>query len=576
MSDRQFTLAIVGCGLTGSSLFYQLVDKLQKKRAMGLRPARPLRIMIFEEDEQPGPGFPYNRKDHLPCHLLNMPAEDMSINCTDPADFVRWMNRHLDKLTEQYPELHTWFSIIKELGPDRAFPPRIIVGIYLRERFEDALRTAGGLGLELELHSNTEVIDIKDEGKYLVLEAQKRTSKAVDSYRADKVILATGHWFNWSEKTGVFSSPFPAANLLRHIPPGAKVAVIGTSLSAIDATLTLFADGGFLPQGKGYLRFQPPEKPRKVIMFSRNGYLPKVRGLPGRYQNRYFTMDGLEQLIEQRHAGLTWQDFIDLLEQELETAYQKPVSWDQVCRPTEDHLTLLKNELRQAREGDNPQGDILWQTVLFQALPVIRKAYIHFSPDQKQLFDDKYKSLFMAYASPIPRINANKIMVLLRSGLLEIKRLAQPLNLEENTPGGCYLFHYWNEEGVSCNDLFHYVVDARGQSIVYQDNRATLAGRILASGVVRLETRQDDKGEKVEKPIPEAKRVIKGRGILIDPDSNAVITGSSGESVRVSSKLYAVGAMTQGQVINVSMARECILSTNRIAHQLLDELLTGQ
>ena len=60
--------------------------------------------------------------------------------------------------------------------------------------------------------------------------------------------------FYWQPVTGpkkndqqnYFFSPWPAQELRRRVPVGKKVAIIGTSLSAIETLLTLSSEGEFI------------------------------------------------------------------------------------------------------------------------------------------------------------------------------------------------------------------------------------------------------------------------------------------------------------------------------------------
>jgi uncharacterized NAD(P)/FAD-binding protein YdhS len=98
---------------------------------------------------------------------------------------------------------------------------------------------------------------------------------------ANRVLLATGHWFVERNDLRCFASPWPAGFLQSHIPEDAKVAIIGTGLSAIDAVLTLTAKGIFSDTASGELCYRPTEKTRHLTLYSRKGLLPSVRGRRG-------------------------------------------------------------------------------------------------------------------------------------------------------------------------------------------------------------------------------------------------------------------------------------------------------
>ena len=95
-----------------------------------------------------------------------------------------------------------------------------------------------------------------------------RNLQSQDNYTkdADRVLFATGHWLEKSVQTRYFSSPWPAIELMRKIPAGAKVAVIGTSLSAIETLLTLTAEGKFTRTQTGQLVYEPAENSRTFCL----------------------------------------------------------------------------------------------------------------------------------------------------------------------------------------------------------------------------------------------------------------------------------------------------------------------
>ena len=572
MHKEPFKLAIIGCGLTGTSMLYQFVSLIKQQFGKGKQPFRSVRIIVFEKNNNPGPGLPYDCRITLPCHLINMQTGDMSIVSCLQDDLTDWISTYENDLRFKYPEFNQWFSEADKEDLVKAHPPRVIIGLYLRDRFDQAVQIAEELGIALLVHKKSEVTDIRDLGRELIITAHNLETEEIIHCLVDKALLATGHWFNTIRKPGYFSSPWPAQTLLQKIPEGEAVAIIGTSLSAIDAVLTLFSCGSFYGRGSGSLKYKPNNNPRSVTMFSRNGLLPKIRGRSGSYRNSFFTMAGLQKLIAQKKDGLALADIFTLLDRELTTAYGKPISWDEIRFPQQDHIAILKEDIRQAREGDNPDGDILWQTILFQSLPVIKTAYLNLTHAQKQRFESDFQSVFMAHAAPFSLVIAQKILALLESGLLKIHRLSQPIELNETPQQSVYEFHYLDQHGGTRSKTFQFVIDARGQSRSYQANPSTLAKNMLSSGLVQIEDHRSSKDESLEGFLEKQKKPYKGRGIWVDPESFGVMTGSHEEGLAVSSKLYAVGAMIQGQIINASMAHESVTSTYRIADQIINEI----
>jgi len=543
------SLAIIGCGLTGTAMLYQFIRMNQRQREKGRRPKQAIRILVFEQTQSPGPGLPYGRDQIFPFHITNMRTGDMSIDVHCPEDFTHWVSAHETDLKMQYPELHEWFS---EAGTDpshKDFPPRMVMGEYLKDRFKTAVQLAQQQEVSLMVQKCWEVIDIKDQGSHLCLFALNRETQDLEIFPAEKALLATGYWCGRPKGPGYFPSPWPARALTAQIPQGERVAVIGTSLSAIDTALTLLSDGRFIRRKNGSLKYLPAANSRRVTLFSRKGLLPKVRGRIGNHQNRFFSRAGIAELSAQKKGRLELADIFGLLRQELESAYGRPMDWQAVLHPQKDPASILREDIRQAKNGDTPRGDILWQTLLFQSTEILKTIYIESSPEQRREFD-AYKSVFMAHAAPIPLMNAEKILALLESGVLTINRLLNPYRSMGSRDNHGFEFHYQDQDNRILSQPFRFVVDARGQSLSYDHNHSPLASHLLASGLVRMEN----------------------KGILIDPESFRVISGAGEGEAFSSPRLFCVGIMNQGQIINASMARECALSTHKIAFGMIQDL----
>ena len=82
-----FTFAIIGGGLTATSMLHQFVEILQRESDQILAKLPKIQIQIFERQETFGPGFPHNDRNVLPFHITNMCAKDMGIRLENPADF---------------------------------------------------------------------------------------------------------------------------------------------------------------------------------------------------------------------------------------------------------------------------------------------------------------------------------------------------------------------------------------------------------------------------------------------------------------------------------------------------------
>ena len=66
--------------------------------------------------------------------------------------------------------------------------------------------------------------------------------------------------------------------------------------------------------------------------------------------------------------------------------------------------------------------------------------------------------------------------------------------------------------------------------------------------------------------------VYKTGSIWIDPDTHQIMQIGPDGKLTKSSTIYAVGAMTRGQIINASMANGIVQATSRIADDLVTHL----
>ena len=67
-------------------------------------------------------------------------------------------------------------------------------------------------------------------------------------------------------------------------------------------------------------------------------------------------------------------------------------------------------------------------------------------------------------------------------------------------------------------------------------------------------------------------QVQKSGSIWIDPESHKIMQMGSDNTITPSHAIYAVGAMTRGQIIDASMARSIVQSTARIASDIIGYL----
>jgi len=574
----RFNFAIIGGGLTATAMLSQFVERVQQKAEKKQLDPSTIRIEIFEKQDIFGPGFPHSDRFALPFHITNMCASDMGILQGKPGDFQQWVTNNSADLQQRF----SWFRVASSgprgAGKECNHYPRAIMGEYLKTRFQEAAQLAQDMGLAVRLYPASEVVDLRLNGGKICLIIKDLLSENDFSSDADRVLLATGHWVGKNDQDGYFTSPWPAEKLLRKIPKGAKVAVIGTSLSAIETLLTLTSEGKYIRSQTGELVYEPPENSRKFFLYSRRGLLPKVRGKVGNYRNKFLNRENLDRLLSGNRGNLKLDAVFNLLNSELEVAYGQTIDWEEIVNPTGKPADLLQGYLDDAINGDGPHGELIWQTVLHQSFDMVRDVYLNLTIEDRKRFDKNCTTVFFNHAATQPAVNAEELLALMKAGIVEVYKLGENYRLVRDEVKDCYEFIYRDDRGNLIRNAYRYVVNARGQEKSMATNPSTLARNLLKSGTVQIEeirpVDQSTLSSRVAAPeLEPAVDTYKTGSIWIDPETHHIMHMGPGKKVSKSNAIYAVGAMTRGQIIDASMVRGIAQATSRIADNLVDYLI---
>ncbi|MGD8961794.1 MAG: hypothetical protein PVH43_04735, partial [Desulfobacterales bacterium] len=97
---------------------------------------------------------------------------------------------------------------------------------------------------------------------------------------------------------------------------------------------------------------------------------------------------------------------------------------------------------------------------------------------------------------------------------------------------------------------------------------------LLKRRIVQIEeTQHVQPGEKQRKPLAKQKQSnlhhCQTGSVWIDPRTHFIIRRETTHKEKQSNSIYAVGAMTRGQIIDASMARGIVQSTAAIAERLI-------
>ena len=239
-------VAVVGAGFSGSLTTVHLARKLPCN----------YRIILCEASSVYGPGLAYSTQDEN--HLVNLPAQNMSAFPDEPDHFVEWLQSRANLPSLQKDSLK------------RQFVQRKLYGQYI----SDILLTFSDKIVRIP----QEVVDIEQ-----ILDVYRLHLLNLVQLDAGHIVLATG--YRTGSRSGLgraLASPWEAPNFASKLGGMSKIAILGTGLTAIDLTTSLYSLG-FIG---------------KTIAISRRGLLPR----PFRYRDFKETIE----MGDLRGNSLSW------------------------------------------------------------------------------------------------------------------------------------------------------------------------------------------------------------------------------------------------------------------------------
>ena len=388
---------IIGGGVTGVAMFHAAV----RHRIAG-------RIDIVDP-LPPGTGTAFANSH--PALLCNTSSGIMSLLADAPHDFLRYLlDQRLDVSADD-------------------FVPRRLFSEYVRSRYaaQVARHMANG-GSHRHIAGRAATIRREGESGYRILLDNGHTVVASD------VLICRGYGepavpdvlSPHLGKDLIFRSPFPEGPLLQAMPQRARVLVLGTRLSAIDAALLLCGQDC------------------TVTMASPSGQLPAVRARTGRGRAGLVHPADIT-VLDLAGPGLH-RDVLALVQKA--TAVFSP-------RPLRHQITTVPETVQRLRAEIHlaEQGHTDWQDTLCSIVDAVNEAL---TPMDKTLRDTALNrcGLFSRYLAAFPLSNARKVLAHLDSGLLQV-RTGAPLALR---PGKRWLVTW--PDGAA--EQFDAIVSATG------------------------------------------------------------------------------------------------------------------
>lgn len=462
-------IAIVGMGPTGIYTLQRLIDHPE-----------PLSISVFETGAQAGIGMPYSADTCRKSMLANIASIEIP---PLPQSYLGWM-RGLPKA------ILRGFGVDPDTLDDREFTPRLLLGQYFRSQFIELLHRAEARGHVIHIHEETTITDVipAKEGVRLA------DAVALREERFDRVILSTGHVWPGEDATDTYY-PSPWTGLFDAEIAAARIGIMGTSLSSIDAAMAVAGQHGVFTRGPDRsLSFDLAEgsEALTITMMSRSGILPEADFFcPIPYEPlSVMTDEALDALRAKGKRGLLDAVFA-LFQAEIaaddpdwarEVGLQSATA-DDIAelyfadRLRRDPFRWAACNLAEVEQNKAQQRTVRWRYAILRMHEKIEAMLPDFSDEDRARFDAGLKRVFVDNYAAIPSETIRRLLALRDAGILQVLRLGSDYKRETGNDGTTII-----AEGYAHRfDLF---IDARGQRAMTSADLPfpTLKGLLLDAG----------------------------------------------------------------------------------------------
>ncbi|WPZ34210.1 FAD/NAD(P)-binding protein [Thalassobaculum sp. OXR-137] len=441
-------IAIIGSGPTAAYTLKYLIGSAER-----------LEIRIFESGRRAGPGMPYSRRFNTPQVLANIASIEI-------PPLTRTLVDWLDSLSDS--RLDT-LRIARADIAERGFYPRVVLGDYFADEFEALCRRAewAGHGVSvLTEHRVADIVPLKT-GFRIVSQSPQGGSR----WRADAVVVATGHRQKATQEAPyLYRSPYPLKKLA--LGEVRSAAIIGSSLSGIDAALTLAARYGRFEDSGSRMTYAPlSDRPLRIVLTSRKGLLPEADfyyPIPEEPLD-IFSEAAIEKLVAAGKTGLLSRAMrlfrAQLLQDdpaffaELGLTRFTPEGLHRAYfarRERSDLFVATQANLAEARRNHRARRTVMWRYTLMRAHEMFSLVLPYLTDKDLRRFHETLKPVFADAYGCVPHASIAKLLALRRSGVLAVVALGDRGRLVRRDGAFCL-------EGLGKEERFETLIDARGQ-----------------------------------------------------------------------------------------------------------------
>lgn len=434
-----------------------------------------IEIEIFEKTRVLGAGMPYSEQGATAEHITNVSGNEIPPLLV-PVD--RWLNEMAGRLPEQFAVNRDNFTRFHVL-------PRLLFGKYLTSQFDLLREKAKSRGVSLVVHPATEVTDLTDYRELGKVRVTLQSGKTSDF---DVIIVCSGHRWPTGEdsENGYFLSPYPPTKL--EIQCNHKVAIKGSSLTAIDAIRTLARrNGRFEKTEDGRMSYTAAEGSEKfkIVMHSRNGLLPAIRfhlRQPRLSPDALLTQEEVAQ-NRQENDGFLSLDYV--FERNFKEGFKKsdPAFYKKIknmnveafvelmmsMRENKDPFTLFREEYEEAEKSIEQRKSIFWKEMLAELSFTMNYPAKYLSAEDMLRLKNVLMPLISIVIAFVPQASCDELFALHDAGRLDIVSVGDEGRVEPLKDGGIR-YYYTEENGKSHAIRYQTYVDCTGQPhLSYED-----------------------------------------------------------------------------------------------------------
>lgn len=464
------------------------------------------KVLIFEKNERLGVGMPYGKLGAETEHVANVSANELP---ELQEDFETYIAKFP---TDKFGN----FCENGKVNPYEVIPRRLL-GDFLEYSFKKYVGLAKSSGIEVQIFTETQVLDITAEqttAGYKILAGNEK-------FQSDVVVLCTGHvWPKKFEGTheGWFDSPYPPSKLSQKA--NFPVAVRGASLTAIDAIKTLArANGRFQKDEYGNFQyFLNEDSPNfRIDLFSLRGFLPALRF---HSEDDAFSAEwtmSLDEIYEykEQHGGFVDLDYVfernfkrlikernpDFYEEIKGLSIEEFVDKMLQIRKELDSFTLFKAEFQEAEKSLQRKQSVVWKETLSAFSYAVNYPAKHFSAEDMLRLKKTLMPLISIIIASLPQSSYHEIMALYEKGLITSNAVGENSEIEPAEESGAVV-RYVDENGQHIEEYYPIFVDAIGQKAMFFNDLSFpgLKNGIVSSGYLYF--KNEAEGRKFEEKDP--------------------------------------------------------------------------